>query len=126
MAAPEAVEFLIKDHGDKEPPSGYRKYFAEDRPYMSLLQRNGISLDDLLEMFGWKDDNDAWVKEYDNKPNNVKELVKLRRRIDFAVCGWRELKEDFGRNDVSCLRDIRLPFVTSRTPLRAMKDEFNA
>lgn len=126
MAAPEAVEFLIKDHGDKEPPSGYRKHFAEDRPYMSLLQRNGISLDDLLEMFGWKDDNDAWVKEYDNKPNNVKELVKLRRRIDFAVCGWRELKEDFGRNDVSCLRDIRLPFVTSRTPLRAMKDEFNA
>lgn len=126
MAAPEAVEFLIKDHGDVNPQLGFRKEFAEDRPYKSILQRNDITLEDLLKLFDWKQDDADWIAEYDKDKNNVKELVRLRRRIDFAVCGWREVKEDFGRNDVSCIRDLRLPLVTSRTPLKAMKDEFNA
>jgi len=126
MGAPEAVDFLIKDHGDVNPQQGFRKEFAEDHPYKSLLQRNDVTLEDLLKMFDWKQDDADWIKEYDKDKNDVKELVRLRRRIDFAVCGWRELKEDFGRNDVSCIRDLRLPLVTSRTPLRAMKDEFNA
>lgn len=126
MGAPEVVDFLIKDHGDVNPEQGFRKEFAEDRPYKSLLQRNDVTLEDLLKMFDWKQDDADWIKEYDKDENDVKELVRLRRRIDFAVCGWRELKEDFGRNDVSCIRDLRMPLVTSRTPLRAMKDEFNA
>lgn len=126
MAAPEAVEFLISDHGDKNPASGFRKTFADDKPYKSLLQRQGKSLEELLQMFDWKQDDNEFVSEYDKKKSEIKKLVKFRRRVDFCVCGWREIKEDFGRNDVSCLRDIRVPFVVSRTPLKAMKDEFNA
>lgn len=126
MAAPEAVQFLIDDHGDRDPMSGFRQAFYEDKPYRSLLQRNDKTLEDLLKMFSWKEDDAAWTKEYDKKKNDIKELVKYRRRVEFCVCGWRELREDFGRNDVSCLRDMRLPLVTSRTPLKAMKDEFDA
>jgi len=126
MAAPEAVEFLINDHGDKNPPSGFRQTFAEDKPYMSLLQRQNKTLDEMLKMFSWKEDNVKFLEEYDKEKNDIKNISVYRKRVDFCVCGWREIKEDFGRGDVSCLRDIRLPFVTSRTPLRAMKDEFNA
>lgn len=123
MAAPEAVQFLITDHGDKG--SGYREDFAQDKPYRSLLQRNGKTLDELLEMFDWKDDDNTWAAEYDKKQDQeLKKLVVYRRRVCFDIGGWRELKEDFGRGDVACLGDLRTPFVTSRTPLRAMKDEF--
>lgn len=124
MAAPEAVEFLIEDHGDIG--KGFRGDFAADKPYRSLLQRHYKTLEEMLEMFDWKKDDAEWVAEYDKRKNDVKNLVKFRRRVEFCACGWRELKEDFGRNDVSCLRDLRLPLVTSRTPLKAMKDEFNA
>ena len=37
--ATEAVDFLIKDHGDKNPPGGFRQDFAEDAPYRSILRR---------------------------------------------------------------------------------------
>lgn len=126
MAATEAVEFLIKDHGDKKPPSGFRKDFAEDKPYRSILQRNDDvkSLDDILDLFNWKDDSDEWLKEYKGD-KNMNKMVMYRRRASFCVGGWREFNEDFGRGDVSCLRDVRTPLVTSRTPLRAMKDDFD-
>lgn len=124
MAALEAVEFLINDYGDVG--SGFREDFAQDKPYMSILQRHGITLDEFLKMFDWKADDASWVAEYDKKDNDMKEIVKYRRRINFSICGWREAKEDFGRSDVSCLRDLRLPMVTSRTPLRAMRMEFDA
>ena len=124
MAAIEAVEFIKNDHGDKVPPSGFRKTFAEDRPYKSLLQRNGKSLADLLDMFKWDTDDAAWCAEYDKPDNKIEKLIRYRRRVCFDVCGWRDIKEDFGRGDVSCLRDMRTPLVTSRSPLKAMKDEF--
>lgn len=123
MAAVEAVQFLIDDHGEKG--TGYRGDFAQDKPYRSILQRNGKTLEDLLELFDWKPDDDAWVAEYDNKPNEIEKLVRYRRRVCFAVGGWREVLEDFGRGDVACLGNLRTPFVTSRTPLKVMKDEFN-
>lgn len=126
MAAPEAVQFIIDDHGDKTPLSGFRKDFAEDKPYKSILQRNEKELYEVLELFDWNDDSDAWVAEYNKeKDQDITKLVKFRRRACFCVGGWREFNEDFGRCDVSCLRDIRTPLVTSRSPLRAMRDEFN-
>ena len=124
MGAVEAVKFLKKDHGDVVEPSGFRKIFAEDQPYKSILQRNGATLEDMRRLFDWHPDDDAWRAEYDNDMSNQEALIKFRRRVCFAACGWREVNEDFGRGDVSCLRDIRTPLVTSRTPLRAMEDEF--
>ena len=123
MAAPEAVNFIISDHGDKG--SGFRQTFALDLPYKSVLQRNGVTMEDLLALFDWNPDDAAWVSEYFKTDNDVKNLVKFRRRTDFCVCGWRDIKEDFGRNDVSCIRDIRHPLVTYRTPFRVARDEFN-
>lgn len=124
MAAPEAVQFLIDDHGDKG--SGYREDFAQDKPYRSLLQRNGKTLEELLKLFEWAEDDATWVAEYDKKKGQqMEKLVRFRRRVCFDIGGWRELREDFTRGDVDCIRDMRTPFVTSRTPLRAMKDEFN-
>jgi hypothetical protein len=128
MAAVDAVEFLISDHGDVEngaPKDGFRKEFAEDLPYRSLLQRSGKSLPDVLKIFDWTEDDAKWCAEYSKKDNDIQKLIRYKRRICFEVGGWRELNEDFGRGDVSCLRDIRTPLVTSRTPLKVMKDEFN-
>lgn len=123
--AMEAVEFLIKDHGDKDPPGGFRKDFAEDKPYRSILQRNDKDLDEVLEMLDWKDDDDGWMEEYkSNGGGDMMKLIRFRRRICFLAGAWREFNEDFGRGDVSCLRDIRTPLVTSRSPLKAMKDDF--
>lgn len=126
MGAVEAVEFLQKDHGDIG--SGFRQSFAEDLPIKSLLQRQGKTVEDLLKMFDWNEDDAKWQAEYDRGPqgeDDIGNLIRLKRRISFAIGGWRETKEDFERGDVSCMRDIRVPFVTSRSPLKAMKDEFN-
>ena len=126
MAATEAVQFMIADHGDKTPSSGFRKTFAEDKPYKSILQRNDKMLSEVLDLFDWNKDSDKWVEEYKKqKGQDITKLVRFRRRACFCIGGWREFNEDFGRGDVSCLRDIRTPLVTSRSPLKAMKDEFD-
>lgn len=130
MAAVDAVQFLIEDNGDRTASgelSGFRKDFAEDKPYRSILQRTKRGLDEVLEMFDWRDDGDKWVEEYhktDGGPDFGK-LVKYRRRVAFCIGGWREFNEDFGRGDVSCLRDLRTPFITSRSPLKQSKREFD-
>ena len=67
MGAKEAVQFLIDDHGDKNPMSGFRKDFAEDKPYKSLLQRQGKTLEEVLEIFDWKPDDNEWNAEYKKK-----------------------------------------------------------
>lgn len=123
MGAVEAIEFLIEDHGDKGG-NGFRQDFAKDLPLKSLLQRNSKTFDEVLELFKWDKDDKEWVSEYNNK-RKIDKLLKYRRRIEFAVTGWREINEDFGRGDVSCLRDIRTPLVTSRSPMRIARDEFN-
>ena len=126
MSAKDAVEFIIKDHhGSADQPGGFYKDFADDKPIKSLLQRNDKTLNDVLDMFDWKDDNNKWVEEYGKESPDMEELIRYRRCVSFCVGGWRELNEDFGRGDVSCLRDIRTPLVTSRSPLKAARDEFN-
>lgn len=122
MAAIEAVEFLKNDHGDIG--KGFRGDFADDEPYKSLLQRNEKTLDEVLELFDWKEDDGEWTEEYSGKKDNMK-LIRSRRKVAFCIGGWRELNEDFGRGDVSCLREMRTPLVTSRSPLKAIKDEFD-
>lgn len=123
MGAKEAVDFLIEDHGDVG--KGFREDFAQDKPYKSILQRSGKTLDEILELFDWKDDCDKWVQEYGKQKKDMEKLIRYRRRVCFCIGGWREFNEDFGRGDVSCLRDIRTPLVTSRSPLKAAKDEFD-
>ena len=123
MGAKEAVDFLIEDHGDVG--KGFREDFAQDKPYKSLLQRNDKTLDEILELFDWKDDCDKWVQEYNKPKPDMEKLIRYRRCVCFCICGWRELNEDFGRGDVSCMRDMRTPHVTSRTPLKASKDDFD-
>ena len=123
MGAKEAVDFLIEDHGDIG--KGFREDFAQDKPYKSILQRNGKTLDEVLKLFDWKDDCDKWVQEYNKKKNDMEKLIRYRRMVSFCIGGWREFNEDFGRGDVSCLMDMRTPLVTSRSPLKAAKDEFD-
>jgi hypothetical protein len=124
MGAKEAVDFLIKDHGDVG--KGFREVFAQDKPYKSILQRNKKTLDEVLKLFDWKDDCDKWVQEYNkSKKQDMEKLIRYRRMVSFCIGGWREFNEDFGRGDVSCLIDIRTPLVTSRSPLKAAKDEFD-
>jgi len=123
MGAKEAVDFLIEDHGDVG--KGFRDVFAKDKPYKSILQRNGKTLDDVLKLFDWKDDCDKWVQEYNKPKQDMEKLIRYRRMVSFCIGGWREFNDDFGRCDVSCLIDIRTPLVTSRSPLKAAKDEFD-
>jgi len=123
----EAVEFFLDYQGDYNGgPTGYRKDFADDKPCKSILQRAKQPLKDVLEMFDWSDDNDGWIEEYNkNDGPDLEKLVRYKRRACFLIGCWREFNEDFGRGDVSCLRDIRTPLVTSRTPLKTMRDEFD-
>lgn len=130
MNAKDAVQFMSEYQGDGFS-SGFMGDFAENRPLRSVLQKKDVDLDKALEYFDWKNDCDEWVKEY-KKGNNsngeeqdIAKLLLYRRRVCFSVCAWREFNEDFGRCDVSCMRDIRTPFVTSLTPLKSMKDEFD-
>ena len=124
MAASEAVEFIINDHGDVG--KGFRDDFANDKPYKSLLQRQNKSFNEALDIFKWDGDDAKFTAEYDKKTPEFDKLVRYRRCVSFCVGGWREINEDFGRGDVSCLRDIRTPLVTSRTPLKSAKDDFDA
>lgn len=129
MTAKEFVELLIRDHGDVDekgvPKSGFRKEFADDHPYKSFLQRQDSDLKTVLDDLRWSSEDGAWTAEYTRKANDIEKLIRYKREIDFKVGCWREFNEDFGRGDVSCLREIRTPLVTSRTPLKAMKDEFD-
>lgn len=123
MAASEAVEFLIEDNGDVG--QGTRGDFADDKPMKSLLQRRDKMLQDVIDLFDWTEDDAKWTAEYDKEKPEYSKLVKYRRKVGFCIGGWREVNEDFGRGDVSCLRDLRTPFVTSRTPMKMAKDEFD-
>lgn len=128
MAAIDAIKFLIEDHGDKVPPKGFRRDFAEDKPIKSILQRNDKTLEEVLDLFDWNKESTMWIDEYNKYSmggQDVDKMVMYRRGIDFCVCGWREFNEDFGRGDVSCLRDIRTPLVTSRSPMLACKEDFH-
>lgn len=125
MGAKEAVQLVMDDHGDKIPFKGFRKDFYEDKPYKSFLQRTGKTLEEMLEMFKWEEDDIKFTDEYSKPEPEIEKLVRYRRCVNFDVGGWREIKEDFGRGDVSCIRDMRVPLVTSRSPLKAMKDEFD-
>ena len=129
--ATDAAQLLLKDGGDKQNGSlsGFRKAFAEDRPIQSLLQRQDKTLEDMLEAFDWHQADDESAKCYaDNfdpeSPTGTDLQCTMRNRLYFLLCGWREIQEDFGREDVSCLRDLRTPCVTARTPLMAVKDVF--
>ena len=127
MAAKDAIDFLIDDQGDyagKEARSGFMKEFADGRPVRSLLQRGGKTLDEALKLFDWKDDDRLWREEYTKPDADNRKLAEYRRRVYFCVGGWRDLRDDFGRGDVSCLRDIRTPLATSRTQLREARDGF--
>lgn len=129
MSAYDAADFLVKDGGDLKVNkgggktlSGYRKTFAQDSPYTSILQRNDMDLDELLKMFDWKDANDEWSYEYKKANHDLDKLARLRRAVAFQVTVWRELTEDLGQCDVSCLRALRTPCVTSRTPMMATRE----
>ena len=124
MAAIEAVNFIMDDHG-RDPGQGFRGEFARDDPYRSLLQRQDKTLEEVLDIFEWKSDDARWLAENERPKNDTWKLMRYKRRVSFCITGWRDLKEDFGRGDVSCLRDIRTPLVTSRTPLKAAYDEFD-
>lgn len=128
MAAQDAVQFLISDHGDTGPLKGFRKTIAEGKPLRSLLQRNNKTFSEVLDLFDWKPDCNKWVEEYkksgeSGNPDHQK-LIRYRKCVEFCIGGWRELQEDFNRSDESCLHDILTPLVTSRSPLKAAKDEF--
>lgn len=127
MSAKSAVEFLIEDHGDKDASNGARNDFANDKPYLSILQRNEVSLEDLLKKFDWTEDEQTFLSLYsaNDERKSLNKLIKSRNRVNFMVCATREFNEDFGREDVSCLKDLRMPFLTSRTPLKSMRDEFS-
>lgn len=128
MAAKDAIDFLIDDQGDyvkKKAESGFMKEFADGKPVRSLLQRGGKTLEEALNLFDWKDDDQLWRNEYTKTEGaDNDKLAEYRRRVYFCVGGWRDLSDDFGRGDVSCLRDIRTPLATSRTQLREARDGF--
>ena len=87
MGAKEAVDFLIEDHGDVG--NGFREDFAQDKPYKSILQRNGKTLDEVLKLFDWKDDCDKWVQEYNKQKQDMEKLIRYRRMVSFCIGGWR-------------------------------------
>lgn len=130
--ATQAINVLIDDHGDKKPVgddvtflSGFRRTFAEDKPYKSFLQRTDKELPDLLDEFDFKEDDNAWSQEYQKSiESDHDKLISYRHRIEFLIAARREFMEDYDGTDVEQIRMIRTPFVTSRTPLRSQREGF--
>jgi hypothetical protein len=66
------------------------------------------------------------VYEYNKDDPHYGSMVNYRRRTAFCITGWRDIKEDLDQYDVGALKYIRTPYVTSRSPLRQTRDEFDA
>lgn len=101
----EALEFLKTDLEEA------KKQWRDGEQFKSLLQREEKDLNDLLDKFDPKPDENDWSSEYGNKKRRHK-LVLYRRRIAFLAASRKEFREEYDEEvtDVDFMRLLELPY----------------
>lgn len=119
-----ALQFL------KEDIDKVHQQFIGSEPWMSLLQRNQVDLQDLLDKFDPQSDDDDWEQEYsDDKKKREPLLALYRKRIAFLKASRKEFHEDYDPEvtDVDFMRLMEVPFTDSKFAidfsLEEMKDQ---
>lgn len=100
-----ALEFL------KQDLEKAKQQWRDGEQWKSLLQREGKTLQDLLDLFDPQPDESDWISEYGNKKNSP--LLRLyRRRMAFLKASRKEFHDEYDEEitDVDFMRLLELPF----------------
>ena len=113
--AVDALNFLKKD------VEKVHRQFVGPEQWMSLLQRNGLTLKDLLDQFDPKEDDDEWEREYSDidKKRRDPKLELFRKRMAFLKASRKEFYEDYDADftDVDFMRLMEVPYTDSKFPI---------
>jgi hypothetical protein len=101
----EALEFLKTDLEKA------KEQWRSGKQFESLLQREQKDLNQLLDKFDPKPDENDWSSEYGSKKRRRK-LSLYRRRIAFLAASRKEFREEYGDEvtDVDFMRLLELPY----------------
>lgn len=109
----EALTFLQTDIATAK-----QQWELPRKQFESLLQRNGVSINDLLTKFDPQEDEQAWADMYNNATGeDVKKKLRLyRRRLAFLKASCKEFHEEYDPEvtDVDFIRLLEVPFTDSR------------
>lgn len=113
-----ALEFL------KEDLEKAKKQWREGKQFESLLQREGKTLQDLLDLFDPQPDENAWVGEY-NGNKNAPILWIHRNRMAFLKASRKEFHEEYDEDitDVDFMRLLELPFTDPKYTIERSIEE---
>ena len=106
-----ALEFL------KEDIDKVHEQFVGSEQWMSLLQRNQVTLQDLLDKFDPQSDDDDWEQEYSDKMKKREpKLTLFRKRMAFLKASRKEFIEDYNPEvtDVDFMRLMEVPYTDSK------------
>jgi hypothetical protein len=100
-----ALQFLKQDLEKAKPQ------WREGKEWESLLQREGVNLEQLLDIFDPEPDESAWVSEYSDK-RRARQLILYRARMAFLKASRKEWHEEYDPDvtDVDYMRLLELPF----------------
>lgn len=120
----EALQFLKKDIDQ------VHEQYTGTKQWMSLLQRNDIEFNDLLDKFDPKEDDDKWEQEYSDNTKKREPLLALyRKRMAFLKASRKEFHEDYDTevSDVDFMRLLEVPYTDSKFAIdfsiEEMKDQ---
>ena len=110
MKIEDALNFL-KDDLDKA-----EKQWQGKEQMMSLLQREDVDLEDLLDKFDPTDDENKWSEEYAKKDKRYPYLRLYRKRVAFLKASRKEFHEEYDEDvtDVDMMRLLELPYTDPR------------
>lgn len=113
-----ALEFLKNDI-----PKAVDQWM-QDKPFKSLLQREGVNIDSLIALFDPSEDEAAWAEEYAGAARSNK-LQLYRKRIDFLRGSQKEFEEDYDPDvtDVDFMRLLEVPYTDSKYTIDWSIDE---
>lgn len=96
----------------KEDNEKAKKQWRDGKQFMSLLQREDKTLQDLLDLFDPQEDDQLWLQEYGNPKQEAPKLQQYRKRLSFLHAARREFHEDYDPEltDVDFMRLLEVPF----------------
>ena len=115
---PSAMEFLLDDIEKA------RSQWRDGEQFRSLLQRNDKSLNDLLDTFDPKPDEDAWNKEYTVGDKVSGALNLYSRRVAILKASRKEFHEEYDEDvtDVDFIRLLELPYTVPKYVIETTKE----
>jgi len=117
----EALDFLKTDLDSAE------KQWEQGKQFMSILQRESVSFDDLWNKFDPSEDESKWGQEYGNEKKSPK-LQAYRKRMAFLKASRKEFKEEYDDKITDCdfMRLLEVPYTDSRYVIEYSKGDLKA